>query len=170
MVQMLELEGFDAFCAAHWRHVVQSVTLFTGDSAAAEELAQEAFLKAALRWGRICNLDKPDAWVRHVAMNAAKSVNRRKGTAERVRHLLNQNDSPDFADGHADAEAVQSALLRLEDRDRRILILRYFVGASTAEIAAQLGISEGAARTCLSRATTRLRPLLCDAEGIGDRR
>jgi RNA polymerase sigma-70 factor (ECF subfamily) len=57
---------------------------------------------------------------------------------------------------------VQSAMERLAERDREILVMRHLEEMSAAEIAAILGISEGAVRVRLLRALTRLRNLLDD--------
>jgi RNA polymerase sigma-70 factor, ECF subfamily len=60
---------------------------------------------------------------------------------------------------------VQAALDRLAPRDREILVMRHLEEMSAAEIAAILGISEGAVRVRLLRALARLRPLL-DGRGL----
>jgi RNA polymerase sigma-70 factor, ECF subfamily len=57
---------------------------------------------------------------------------------------------------------VQAALERLAQRDREILVMRHLEEMSAADIAAILGISEGAVRVRLLRALTRLRALLGD--------
>jgi RNA polymerase sigma-70 factor (ECF subfamily) len=61
-----------------------------------------------------------------------------------------------------DLRRVQAALDRLAKRDREILVMRHLEEMSAAEIAAILGISEGAVRVRLLRALTRLRGLLDD--------
>jgi RNA polymerase sigma-70 factor (ECF subfamily) len=62
---------------------------------------------------------------------------------------------------------VQDAMDRLADRDREILVMRHLEEMSAGEIAAALGISEGAVRVRLLRALTRLRNLLDDEESAG---
>jgi RNA polymerase sigma-70 factor (ECF subfamily) len=57
---------------------------------------------------------------------------------------------------------IRAALDRLAERDREILVMRHLEEMSAAEIAAILGISEGAVRVRLLRALTRLRNLLDD--------
>ena len=61
---------------------------------------------------------------------------------------------------------VQAAMDRLSERDRAILVMRHLEELSAAEVAAALGISEGAVRVRLLRALSRLRNLL-DDEGSG---
>ena len=57
-------------------------------------------------------------------------------------------------------DRLQAALLQLKDSDRELLVLRYLEKLSTAEIAAVLGIREGAVKVRHFRALERLRPLL----------
>jgi RNA polymerase sigma-70 factor (ECF subfamily) len=57
---------------------------------------------------------------------------------------------------------VQVALAQLAERDREVLVMRYLEQLSTREIAAVLGIAEGAVKTRHLRALERLRKLLCD--------
>jgi RNA polymerase sigma factor (sigma-70 family) len=60
---------------------------------------------------------------------------------------------------------LQTALLRLPERDRRIIVLRNLDRVSVKECAAKLMISEGAVRTRHLRALQRLRTLLDQVEG-----
>ena len=62
---------------------------------------------------------------------------------------------------------VRAALEELPDRDRELLTLRYLEQLATAEIAAVLGISQGAVKTRHFRAVQRLQKLLQDETGIG---
>jgi RNA polymerase sigma-70 factor (ECF subfamily) len=60
---------------------------------------------------------------------------------------------------------VQAALARLDEHDREVLALRYLEELSTREVAATLGITEGAVKMRHLRALERLRPLLSGTEG-----
>lgn len=76
----------------------------------------------------------------------------------------------DFADNVSTAamelvdcrETLAGALLKLDERSRTVLILRFFGGRSGREIADELGISEGNVRVLQARALGRLRELLAD--------
>jgi RNA polymerase sigma-70 factor (ECF subfamily) len=65
-------------------------------------------------------------------------------------------------------ERVQAALARLRQRDREVLVLRYLEGMSTKEVAASLGITEGAVKMRQLRALDGLRRLLAEDAGEGD--
>ena len=59
-------------------------------------------------------------------------------------------------------DRVRSALARLSERDREVLVMRHLEQLSTEEVAAVLGISEGAVKVRLLRALERLRGRLAD--------
>jgi RNA polymerase sigma-70 factor (ECF subfamily) len=81
-------------------------------------------------------------------------------------HVLSQGDSPSQALLRQELQSrLQTALLRLPERDRRIIVLRNLDRASVKECAAKLMISEGAVRTRHLRALQRLRTLLDQVEG-----
>lgn len=56
--------SFDEFFRAEYPGLVVLLTAMSGSRAAAEELAQEAMLRAHVRWDRISRYDRPGAWVR----------------------------------------------------------------------------------------------------------
>ena len=59
-------------------------------------------------------------------------------------------------------DRVRAALARLSERDREVVVMRHLEQLSTAEVAAVLGISEGAVKVRLLRALERLRSRLID--------
>src|SRR4051794_34077519 len=78
-----KVQTVDEFYAASWRSLLRPLVLITTDRGDAEDVLQEAFVKAARDWDRISRLDEPAAWVRRVAINAAIDIHRRRG---RQRH------------------------------------------------------------------------------------
>lgn len=123
----------------------------------AEELAQETFVRA-LR-------EQPDnarAWLFTVAANLAKDEART--VVRRKKHLtLLKNETPEQTETtpmealqkKQEADRVQSALDRLSERDREVLLL-WNAGLNYQEIADQAGLSVGAIGTTLARARKRL--------------
>ena len=56
-------EGAEAFCEGYYPTLVGGLALYVGDRLLAEELAQEALLRAFRRWERVAGLDSPEGWV-----------------------------------------------------------------------------------------------------------
>ena len=158
--------AFDALFVAHVAGLVRSITVVCGDRETAADCVQEAFLRAHERWDRVGTYEDPVGWVRHVALNLARDVHRR-----RVRSLsaLLRLRSAAAAGGHGadvvpeqpDGDgALAAALASLPPRQRAAMALRYVEALSVAEIARALGISEGAVKFHLHAGRQRLRPLL----------
>src|SRR6476620_5638443 len=74
-------QDFTAFYDATWSRTVACAYAVTGDLAAAEDVAQEAYTKAWPRWSTLTSYDDPGAWVRQVATRQAISRGGRLGTA-----------------------------------------------------------------------------------------
>jgi hypothetical protein len=60
-------DGFDTFYQDSYARLVRQLWAVTGSRQDAEDVVQEAFIRAAARWGRVGAYDQPEAWVRQVA-------------------------------------------------------------------------------------------------------
>jgi DNA-directed RNA polymerase specialized sigma24 family protein len=69
-------DGFAAFDASSYRRLLGQLFAVTGDLAEAENLLQEAYARAFVRWSRVGGYDLPEAWVRRVALNLAAMADR----------------------------------------------------------------------------------------------
>jgi len=149
--------------AEHGSRLRARLITITRNEAAAEDLAQEAFLRLLreAREGRAP--DDPVAWLHRVAANLATSRGRRLTVADRRAGELplpGGVDSPEeSAVAREEAVALHSALGALAGDDRRALLLAAH-GYRGAEIAEQLGRSDGATRTLLCRARAKIRERL----------
>ena len=144
------------FCRAEWPRLVRLLSLYTGDSDLAEELAQEALLRVCERWRHVQATESPSAWANRVAFNLAKSQFRRRAAHRRARRR--QPSEPVAAEPElADQLALRAAVLALPTADRQVLALRYFADLSVHETAALLGCPENTVKTKTRRALQRLR-------------
>jgi len=84
-------DGFTAFFQGAYPRIVGQLRLLTGDLASAEDIAQEAFIRAASRWRQLARYDQPEAWVRRTAFRLAIDLLRR---ARRHRRLLARLGTP----------------------------------------------------------------------------
>jgi RNA polymerase sigma-70 factor (sigma-E family) len=153
-------EAVTVLHAAHYRHLVRTVALMTGDPQGAEEVVQDAFVGLHRSWSRIRDPERAVAYLRRSAVNGARSRYRRASTARRNAPLLAVPDVADPADVVSDHVAVLAAMAALPDRQREVLVLRYYDDLSEAAIAEALGISPGAVKTHASRGLAALRPRL----------
>ncbi len=155
----------DELYAAHYRRLVRLSVLLVRDVETAEEVVQDAFVAMHGRWRTLRDPDKGLAYLRQAVVNRSRSVLRRRGVeTRRVPSVV--PDGPG-ADDHAVASErrgrVLDALRALPTRQREVLVLRYYLDLSEAEIADTLGISRGAVKSHASRGATALRRRLEDA-------
>ena len=135
----------------------------------AEDVVQDAFVKAwKTRW-RVREPKKFPAWLATIARNRARDVFRARRTVPLSDHL---NDEPDrsvdpSAVGELNGE-VHAALASLPETHRTALTLRYFDALDYATIERTLGLTNGALRGILGRALQtmrkRLQPALASLE------
>ena len=152
--------SFEAFFAAEMAAVLALVLVVTRSRSAAEEIAQEAFLRAWKRWAVVDALDHPGAWVRRVALNLATSRFRRL----RVERLaLPKLISPAIDVEHwTRDDELWTAVRRLPARQRQVIALTYVEGRPADEVGRILGIAGGTVRVHLARARATLRAELGD--------
>jgi RNA polymerase sigma-70 factor (ECF subfamily) len=121
----------------------------------AEELAAEALTRLFVRWPMMRHRPYVDPWVLRVATNLAiGEVRKRNRTGPPVRET-----------GHADDAvvlrlALSEALVRLPRRQREVVVLRYVLDESEAQVAHYLRISPGSVKTHAHRGLTSLRELM----------
>jgi RNA polymerase sigma-70 factor (sigma-E family) len=134
--------------------VVRTAYLILGDRAAAEDVAQEAFIRLYARWAKISKYERPGAWVRRVAIRLAGRARR----ARRITFALSEN--------HVAGQVVppdpdlQRALLALPPSQRAAVVLHYLEGRPVAEVGSILGCATATAKVHLHRARKRLGALL----------
>jgi RNA polymerase sigma factor (sigma-70 family) len=157
-------EGRDPgeFCALIGPRLVGSLTLFCGDRSIAEECAQEALARAIERWDRVRLMSSPEAWTYRTALNLVQSSFRRSALERRARHRL---VAPDALPDTTDAIAVREAVRALPERQRAVIVARFYLGLDVNETARVLGCRTGTIKAHTSKAVARLRALgLLDVE------
>lgn len=146
----------ESFYREEFPRVFGAIALYCGDAAVAEEIAQEALLKAFTSW-RTIRKDDPSAWVHRVAINLANSHYRRR-TAER-RALTRAADTSRRMRTGPDND-VMAAVAELPKRPKTALVLRHFLGYSTVETAHLMGCSERTVKRLLHQSIERMRIVL----------
>jgi RNA polymerase sigma-70 factor (sigma-E family) len=147
-----------ALFAADYRGLVGLARLLVNDRAGAEDVVQDAFLALSRRWGRLRDPVAAHAYLQRSVVNGARSRLRRSYVRQRL-HLVPSPDEPSAESAVLDrAQASQMRVLigALSGRQREVLVLRYYLDLSEAEIAELLGISTGSVKQHASRAINRL--------------
>jgi len=159
-------EALERLYAAHWRSLVRLGVLLLRDQGAAEEVVQDAFVAMHGRWSRLRDPDRALGYLRRSVVNGARSAIRHRGVVARHTATVRPAEPERAADaGVLAAErraAVLDALDQLPTRQREVMVCRYFLDLSEAEIAEMLGISRGAVKSHASRGSAALRATLAD--------
>jgi RNA polymerase sigma-70 factor (sigma-E family) len=148
--------------AEHYTRLVRTAALLVRDVALAEEIVQDAYVALYTRWTKLRDPDAAVGYLRQTVINGSRSALRRRGTAQRSEPLLRaaEDRTPDPASAVSARRDVLAALAGLPERQREVLVLRYYGDLSEAEIAGALGVSRGAVKSYASRGAEALRPIL----------
>lgn len=145
----------------HYRPLVRFCALVSDDASAAEDLAQEAFVRSADRIERVAEV-KVGAYLRRTALNVWKNRLRRVAVERRARARGAERPLPEASPEERDA--LWGALQRLAPGQRACLILRFYEDLSERDTADVLGCSVGTVKSQTSRALARLRKELSDED------
>lgn len=164
---------FQEFYEANYGRIVAMVTAVVGDRDQAEDVAQEAFARALIRWPRIGGYELPEAWVRRVALRIAVDSGRRFRRAIKVYVKLaaqRQVTEPGPGDSLA-FTALGAALRRLPLREREVLALHYLADLPVEAIARECGLPLGTVKTRLAAGRRHLEAELTQRpEAVPDAR
>jgi RNA polymerase sigma-70 factor, ECF subfamily len=157
-------EDFDAFYAAGYARVVRQVYLLVDDLGEAEDVAQDAFVRALARWRTVRTLEDPVGWTCRVAVNHAISRWRRGRNAATAWRRRAEPET--YAAPGAERVAIVHALRALPARQRAVLVLHHLSDLPVADVARELGVPEGTVKSDLSRGRARLALTLADTEEV----
>lgn len=148
----------ELYCKLHYPKLVGLLSLYCGNRWTAEELAQETLFRVCRDWKRVRGMDRPDAWLRRIAINLARSRIRRGFAEKRARaRFLAQAPDADHDSDTASALAIREAISSLPHREKAVLILHYFEDLTFAQVADVLECPEGTVKSHAHRAIRRLR-------------
>lgn len=153
---------WDQHAAALWRYAWR----LTGDAAQAEDVVQETLLRAWQHPHVLTNGQSPRAWLFTVARNMVIDDRR----SARFRNEVISSDgsgppepaAPDELSGTLNRALIGDAMAQLSDDHRAVVGRSYYLGWTTAQIAAELGIAEGTVKSRLHYALRGLRQALLE--------
>lgn len=158
--------AFEEFYDRSYRRVLAIAMASTGSWSDAEEIAQDAFADAHRRWTVVADYDDPIAFVCRAVLNRSTSRWRRKAREIKALTRLSQRPHVDLADEPYDEEFWR-AVAKLPAQQAKAVTLFYVADMPVADVADQLGCSEGATKSHLSRARAALRETLEAPESRG---
>lgn len=159
---MRDADSFDECYRATSRRLLSYAYALTGDWAQAQDLVQEAYMKAWRQWDRLSAYEDVEAWLRLVVSRQATDLWRRLGRWRRAMPLLGSPTQAAPAD--ESAITLTAALRRLPLPQRRALALHYLFDLPVAQIARDADVPVGTVKSWLSRGRAALATVL-EAEG-----
>lgn len=155
--------AWEALTRQHQEAIFRLAYLLVGDADEAEDVAQEAFIRAYRALAQFDATRPLRPWLLTITANLARNRLRSLG---RYLNALNRAlraepekviNVPEASQQHLEAQALWQAVRRLGETDQQVVYLRYFLEMSEAETADALGIAPGTVKSRLHRALGRLR-------------
>jgi RNA polymerase sigma-70 factor (ECF subfamily) len=154
-------EALAALYEAHWARAHRAAYLVVHDAAAAEDIAQEAFLAAVDGLDRFDRRRPFAPWLHRIVVNRAIDWGRREAL-RRGAGNPDERAAPDHAD--QPGTELMAALAQLPPEQRAVVVLRYLLEYTPGEIGRMLELPRGTVNSRLRRGLDRLRDLI-EVEG-----
>lgn len=155
-------EALTAVYTAHYTSLVRLGALLLRDVGTAEEIVQDAFVAMHGRWHRLRDPHKALAYLRTAVVNRCRSRQRHLVVVDKhtPRTLPDAPSAEQAVLRTAETDRVIEAMRTLPEKQRTVMVLRYYGDLSEAEIADTMGISRGSVKSHAARATKSLRQVL----------
>jgi RNA polymerase sigma-70 factor (sigma-E family) len=154
-------EALSRLLEAHYPDTVRLAFYLTGSWTAAEDLAQEAFVRLWRRWGGLRDHHAALGYLRATVVNLSRSALRRR--LLELRHRRSVGEEGYDTDPVARLD-IARALTALPAGKRACVVLRHLVDLSVEETAAVLGISAGSVKSQTHKGLRLLEAALSDQE------
>jgi len=158
-----DARSYDLFLDAQLAGLARYARALTHDRQDAHDALADCLIKIQANWTTVSRMEKPLAYVRKALMNTVISEHRRWGS--RNIQLTTSGALPETAGvdrcAHVDhADEIRRLLSTLTDRQRAMLVMRFYLDLTDSEIAAELDCSAATVRAtiCRTLGTLRHRP------------
>ena len=160
-------EAFEVLATTAGDRLYAIAYLILRDRQRAEDAVQEALVHAWRDLPGLRDIDRFDAWLRRLLINACADEGRqRRRWSTEVRMIRSEPSIDDDAGSLADRDQLERGFRRLKPEQRTVVVLHFYVGLAVPEIAETLGIPSGTVKSRLHYATELLRAALeADARG-----
>ena len=156
-------EAVTALYRAHALGLIRLAVVMLGDRPAAEDVVQEAFCGLYRRWYSLSDTGKALSYVRSSVINGCRSVLRRRPRQAGLDPLTGEPPGESAESAALIGEEhrqVLTAIRRLPNRQREVLVLRFYLDLDEAEIARSMRISRGTVKSTTSQALAALGRIL----------
>ncbi|WP_374192819.1 SigE family RNA polymerase sigma factor [Streptomyces sp. MBT62] len=157
----LTYPSFSSYMRARQPVLLRTARSLTANASDAEDLLQTALTKTYVAWERIEDHRALDGYVRRALLNTRTSQWRKRKVDEFACEELPEPETGGGAEDPAEQQALHDAMWRaiakLPDRQRAMVVLRYYEDLSEVQTAEVLGVSVGTVKSAVSRALGKLR-------------
>ncbi len=143
----------EALFRAYWPRAFRAAYLVAHDAAAAEDIAQEAFLAAIRALDRFDRRRPFGPWLHRIVVNRAIDWSR----ARTLRAELELHDVPVEQPDRSDADRLAAAIAELPEEQRAVIVLRHLLEYTPGEIADLLELPRGTVNSRLRRGLDALK-------------
>ncbi len=161
-----DLTAFSEFVSARSHALYRTAYVVVGDHQLAQDLLQEALVKAYVAWPRIREVGNAEAYVRRTVVTTAISWSRRRSYHERPADPLPDLPQPDDTERLVTHQLLWAHVRTLPPRQRAALVLRYYEDLSEAETAELMGCTVGTVKSQVSVALSKLRVKVGPVAGV----
>ncbi len=152
-------EAFEALFELHWAHAHRAAWLVVHDAAAAEDIAQEAFIAALAALHSFDRRRPFGPWLHRIVINRAIDFARARRLHAVASEPVPRGTRPATASAPWSEEIV-AALTSLTAEQRALVVMRHLLEFTPGEIAQALGLPRGTVNSRLRRALDRLGVML----------
>jgi RNA polymerase sigma factor (sigma-70 family) len=143
----------------HWRRIFSIAYSVLGNASDSEDIAQETIMRGFERMGSLKKPEKFSGWISQIAKNLALDFLRK---SERKNRQLNEDHQIIAAPRESDNRDLNMVIAKLPLKFRQTLMLYYFNGENSSEVAELLGLTAHGVRSRLRRARVMLHKLLTE--------
>lgn len=151
---------FSEFVLARQTQLRRIAYAICGDWHQADDLLQTALTKLYVAWPRVQRKGSEEAYVRRIMVRANIDEHRRPWRREQPQDELPEHPGSDETARSEDRDDLVAALQQLPEMQRKVVVLRHWLGLSVHETADELGIGEGTVKSHSSRALRALQLLV----------
>ncbi|MFL5673610.1 MAG: RNA polymerase sigma factor [Chloroflexota bacterium] len=141
--------AFGLLVQARVQATLRTARAILGNEAEAQEVSQEAFVSAWRNLPTLRDVDRFDAWLNRIVLNRCRDVLRHRGRVRQIDIADMELPTTDNAAARLETASLLAAFDRLRLEDRQILVLHHLHDLPMAEVARQLGIPIGTAKSRL---------------------